>query len=455
VGTADAASFDHPLAFVRHLYGWSYQGLVDSIARQAARMPQVGNMAARREKAWRWEHWGVVPDRDTQLAIAALLDVPDEHLDQLGWPRWLPVGDAIPADYPWTAGGCRTALADALERAMLDRRGFLVLSGGLLTVLSDQWLSVEHDKVDAALDGRRRVDSELVSWIHERIPMLRRMDDQLGGTQLRQVVDAELRLVGGLLNDGHYSASVGSLLCSAAAELGQLAGWVSFDAGLHAAAQRYYVAALHAAHAAGDRPLGANVLAGMSFQATIAGDARDAIVLADAAARDAGRAATPRVSAMLATRSARAHAQAGNATECIAALGRAETAMGRLGPTGDDPPWIYYFDEAELAAQAGACRLALRQYLQAQLYLSEALRQQDPSYTRDRAIYHLRLARTQLALGDVEQACELTTDALDLARRGSSSRSTWEIREFRRELEPFRRDPRVKELNETLEGYAA
>src|SRR6266508_1522863 len=319
VGTAEPASFNHPLALVRHLHGWSYQGLVDAIARQAARMPHVGNMAARREKAWRWEHWGVVPDRDTQLALAALLNLPADRIDLLGWPRWLPVGDLIRADLPWTATGCRTALAEALEGAMLDRRGFLVLSGGMLTGLADQWLSVEEGKVAAALDGRTRVDGELVGWIEHRIPMLRRMDDQIGGTQLRQVVDAELRLVSSLLDEGKHTSLVGNRLCAAAAELGQLAGWVSFDAGLHAAAQRYYVAALH-------------------------------------------------------------------------------------------------------AAQAGACRLALKRYDAAQVQLCEALRLQDPSYTRDRTIYHVRLASTQLALGHVEHACALATDALELARRGSSQR---------------------------------
>ncbi len=455
MGTAEPASFNYPLALVRHLHGWSYQGLVDAIARQAARMPHVGNMAARREKAWRWEHWGVVPDRDTQLALAALLNLPADRIDLLGWPRWLPVGDLIRADLPWTATGCRTALAEALEGAMLDRRGFLVLSGGMLTGLADQWLSVEEGKVAAALDGRTRVDGELVGWIEHRIPMLRRMDDQIGGTQLRQVVDAELRLVSSLLDEGKHTSLVGNRLCAAAAELGQLAGWVSFDAGLHAAAQRYYVAALHAAQAAGDRSLGANVLAGMSFQATTAGDARDAISLAQSAAEGAARAAKPRVWAMLAARAARAYALAGDASYCAAALGRAQEAMGRVGSGEEDPSWIYYFDEAELAAQAGACRLALKQYDAAQVQLCEALRLQDPSYTRDRTIYHVRLASTQLALGDVEHACALATDALELARRGSSQRSAAEIREFGRQLEPWRRDPRVKTLNEALDTFAA
>jgi hypothetical protein len=455
VDISDAARFKHPLAFVRHVHGWSYQGLVDSIARQAATMPQIGNMAARREKAWRWEHWGVVPDRDTQRAIAALLEVPEGHIEQYGWPRWLPVGDAIRTDYPWTAAGCRAGLDDALERAMLDRRGFLVLSGGALTGLAHQWLSMEPGKVEAALEGRSRVDAELLGWIRDRIPMLRRMDDQLGGAQLRQIVDAELRLVSGLRDDGQYTAEVGRQLCAAAAELGQLAGWVSFDAGLHGAAQRYYVSALRAAHAAGDRPLGANVLAGMSFQATVAGDPKDGVALADAAARGTAKAATPRVWAMLAARAARAHAQAGDAAACGAALARAEKAMAGISAGVEEPAWIYYFDEAELAAQAGACWLTLQQYHRAESELDNALRLQDPSYNRDRTIYHVRLARTELALGDMERACSLATTALDLARRASSQRSTWELGELQRELEPFRHDPRARDLDKALAASAA
>lgn len=91
----------HPLALIRRLYGWSYQGLVDAIAWQAARMPGIGNMARRREKAWRWEHWRVVPDRDTQRALAMLLEVPAERLDLLPWPTWLPTSEEVtmtPAD---------------------------------------------------------------------------------------------------------------------------------------------------------------------------------------------------------------------------------------------------------------------------------------------------------------------------------------------------------------------
>jgi tetratricopeptide (TPR) repeat protein len=381
--------------------------------------------------------------------------VPEERLDRVGWPQWLPAGDAVRADFPWTADGCRSALADALERAMLDRRGFLVLSGGVLTGLADQWLSVTPDKIDAALGGRAGVDADVVRWIEDRIPMLRRMDDQLGGQQLRHVVDAELRLVTGLLSDGAYNPTVGSRLYAAAADLGQLAGWVSFDAGLHSAAQRYYVAALHAAQFAGNQVLGANVLAAMSYQATTQGDAPAAISLSQRAIEGAAQNPSPKVTALLAVRQARAYAVAGDRQGCTAALGRAEEAMTRVGSL-EEPGWIYYFDHAELAAQAGACRLVLGQYEAANRELNHALSIQDRTYTRDRTIYHLRLATTQLKLGDLEHACSLGDDACDLASGGAGSqRIAEEMRNFRSELTAWRRDPLVRELDERLETYAA
>jgi hypothetical protein len=122
------ASLPHPLARVRRLHGWSYQGLVDAIARQAARMPQIGNMASRREKAWRWEHWKVVPDRDTQRALAALLSVPAERLEQLPWPHWLPVGDD-PSPELEDAGRGRSAGRQEGQDAVRDRARNLLPAG--------------------------------------------------------------------------------------------------------------------------------------------------------------------------------------------------------------------------------------------------------------------------------------------------------------------------------------
>ena len=87
------SAFTHPLVLIRHRCGWSQQDLADLIAKQTTQMPYVDTMAARREKVWRWEHWGVVPDHNTQLALAALLDVSVDVVEDQPWPLWLPVTD--------------------------------------------------------------------------------------------------------------------------------------------------------------------------------------------------------------------------------------------------------------------------------------------------------------------------------------------------------------------------
>ena len=54
---------------------------------------------------------------------------------------------------------------------------------------------------------------------------------------------------------GRYDSRAGAALFSAAAEATQLAGWASYDVGLHGLAQQYLVQALRLAAAAGDRAL--------------------------------------------------------------------------------------------------------------------------------------------------------------------------------------------------------
>src|SRR4030095_10668466 len=109
------------------------------------------------------------------------------------------------------------------------------------------------------------------------------MDAHLGGDSVRRVVDAELGIVADLLAGGTYSEHTGRRLHLIAAALARFAGWFSFDAGFHTGAQRYWIAALHSAHAAGDRVVGANILKNMALQCVDFGRPHDAVDLADAA----------------------------------------------------------------------------------------------------------------------------------------------------------------------------
>ncbi|WP_256789842.1 hypothetical protein [Frankia sp. AvcI1] len=78
----------HPLALIRHRRGWTYQRTAELIALQVSRM-NLGIMSTERQKIWRWEHRGRVPEPAAQVALASLLGVDSETVQREGWPGWL------------------------------------------------------------------------------------------------------------------------------------------------------------------------------------------------------------------------------------------------------------------------------------------------------------------------------------------------------------------------------
>lgn len=168
------------------------------------------------------------------------------------------------------------------------------------------------------------------------------------------------------------------------------------------------------------------------------------------------RTAAPRVQALIASRQARAHARAGEHRACSHALSRAEDALNRAGTDPDeDPSWVYYFDRAELDAQAGACHIDLRDPRRAEPLLARALAVQDPAYVRDRTIYLARAARTHIQAGELDAACEPAGQAAELAHRSRSARSVQAVTDFRRSLKPHAAGPHVAALDQQLAALAA
>ncbi|MEU7961366.1 transcriptional regulator [Micromonospora humida] len=391
----------HPLSYVREQRSWTQQDLVNVIARRL-------NTAARREKAWRWERWGVVPDEDTQLALADELGVDRQTVKALGWPHWLPTGPTISTATPWTFNGAVALLDDTAGPAVLDRRGFLIMHAGLAVAIAERWLAAEPPRINAALQGGR-VDADLLDCFEQRLPALRRMDASLGGGSVRSLVDAELRLVTDLLRHSSYSEASANRLLTVAAELGRIAGWASFDAGFHAAAERYWLAALHAAHSASDRAAGANILKCMSLQRVDTERPTEAFRLADAAWAGAKN-APARVRAMLTTRLARAHAVLGESVACERRLAEADTEMSRADDQ-TSPAWASYFDHAEYSAQVAACYLLLQRHQASDQWLQQTLALQPAERSRDRATYLIWRADSVFNLGDIDHACALVAEA--------------------------------------------
>src|SRR5262249_23790654 len=191
----------------------------------------------------------------------------------------------VPADaglaQPWTAIGAVSVAAEVVKASVLDRRVFVMLSGSALTQPALEWL-LASPADDLTSRAGRQIPARHLEAVEQITAQLRRMDDQLGGGAVLDMARSQLRPVIDLLRDCRYDGTTGMRLHGAAAELLQVAGWSCWDSGQNPAAQRYWLAALRAAHAAGERAVGAYVLGLMSMQANFAGRPAEAVRLSEA-----------------------------------------------------------------------------------------------------------------------------------------------------------------------------
>jgi hypothetical protein len=192
----------------------------------------------------------------------------------------------------------------------------------------------------------------------------------------------------------------------------------------------------------------------MAFQATLTGHTRDALALLDAAEQRTRRDASPKLGALLATRRARAHARGGDERACGAALNDAERWLDRAEPDREEPEWLYFFDEAELAAQAGACWTDLHRPARAQPLLDAALSRIGAQFVRDRSIYQVRSAQARFDGDDIDRACDELAGAAALAARTGSVRAMSTVREARRGWGRRAHEPAVRAFDDSLAALA-
>jgi hypothetical protein len=271
------------------------------------------------------------------------------------------------------------------------------------------------------------------------------MDDALGGATLLPAVREDLRLVVAMLSNAAYTEAVGTRLHAVAVELGRLAGWLAFDSAQPALAQRYFLAAVRAAHVSGDRAIGANILSCMSVQARYSTTPADAVTLIESALR-AERELTPAVAGLLCGRLAVATARTGDATASQRAQDRAFDLLGQ-SVADNEPAWIYWFTEAEAWGMAGESLLVLGRPGEAESHLRRAVGLLGPGFSRDRAHWLCELASARLGMGSVEHACATATEAAVLIHRLSSPHCQRMLADFRVAATPYARSAAVREFD--------
>lgn len=307
------------------------------------------------------------------------------------------VFDVLDTATRWTA-------TDPHEQALLRPAGDDQL-------LSAVWDATRQSTRPAlAPAGQEQVLPAFVDVLESHLGRLRRLDDTAGGGALSQrYVRTELAGVLGLLRHGTYTTDVGTRLLATASGMSQLAGWMAFDADLHAAAQRYQLLAIRLARAADDTTTVGNVLGMLAYQHAAAGKPSAALRYAEAAIDHTAR-SSPLVRARAWGRMATAHAACGDIDAFRDATDRCHTLLQHR--RDDDPPSLYYFTPEQVAAETGHALVELagvnpahsRRLLTEATTLLSPLADHGPTsgFPRSALLHGIHLARAHLLARDPE-----------------------------------------------------
>ncbi|MFI8210080.1 transcriptional repressor NsdA [Streptomyces werraensis] len=375
-------------------------------------------------------------------------------VEDLGLRTTRPAPSATGVDLPWT-GPQTVALLSEFSRSdlMLARRGFLgsslaLSAGPSLIEPMQRWLvpsppsplpRPEPDVAPSSARARGRLSKPELDLLETTTVMFRQWDAQCGGGLRRKAVVGQLHEVTDLLQEPQPEATTKRLF-KVAAELAELAGWMSYDVGLQPTAQKCFVLALHAAKEAGDRPLGSYVLSNMSRQMIHLGRPEDALELIHLAQYGSRDCASPRVQSMLYAMEARAYANMGQPGRCKRAVRMAEDTFAEADEWDEpDPDWIRFFSEAELYAENShsfrdLAYVAGRSPTYASL--AEPLMQravelfgrEGGEHQRSYALNLIGMATVHLLQREPEQSTVLATEAIKAAKKVRSERVNTRIR---------------------------
>ncbi|MFD9133670.1 hypothetical protein ACFVZA_14795 [Streptomyces bottropensis] len=290
-----------------------------------------------------------------------------------------------------------------------------------------RWLVAPPDAAPTRTGGQA-IGAVDVEMVRSTADVFSTLDGKFGGGHARRALIQYLHTDVRPMLDGQYSDAVGRQLHSAVAEALLLAGWMSYDSGLHGIAQRYFIQALRMTQTAGDRLLGGSVLSAMSHQATFMGRYQDAVTLARAAYMGPAASLGPTMAAQFRAMEARGLARLGDEQGCDLALAEAERKLGQR--TADsDPPYIAYFDEVELAAEIGHCFRDLGRSVEAAQRGGVSIFG-DGLNNRSDFFATMVQAEAYLNQGEIGRGFEIAVGALSLGEGLKSARCVQYVREF-------------------------
>lgn len=354
--------------------------------------------------------------------------------DELGFRSTLSISPDLGLAYPYRPDDGVGSVAELLEA---DLTGTAIIGDAPANVAawhdaSMAWLVGAQEQLGAG-SGPTKVGASDVKRLRVMRSTFDRLDSTFGGAHARNALVQYLRGELPRLLRAQGSTDVRAALFSAAGESTQLAAWMSYDAGHHGLAQRYFIQALGFADAGEDRLLAASILDAMSHQASFLGRYREAANMARAARLGTDSIGVPILTSHFHVMEARALARTGDAEACDRAMGAAVESFDRHSP-GEGPEWIGYFDAAELAAELGHCNRDLGRPDRAIEYATRALDSASGDYVRSDFFVAMVLADAHLDRGDVDEGCRVASEAFAVGEGLESARCRRYVDEFRHRL---------------------
>lgn len=370
-------------------------------------------------------------------------------LDEIGFGKAKNVSAGLGLSYPDKASDGIAAVTDLWQADLAGVPTLLTAptNVGAWNDASLSWLvSARHDEAQST--GSRRVGLGDIAGIRSTTDMFDHLDGQHGGGHARSALIQFLRTDLAALLRGTYSDEIGRELFKAAAQATLLGAWMSYDAGLHGLAQRYFIQALRLAESTGDRLLGASILDAMSHQATFLGRYREAANLARAARLGTTTAGSAGSTAHFYAMEARALARLGDAAGCDEAMSGAVLEFERRNVDNDPAEWFGYFNDAELAAELGHCNRDLGRAVDASAYATQSLGPTPSGYVRSDFFATMVLADSYLEQGELEESCRIALSALEIGEQLKSARCGAYVAEFRERLTRVGNTATVREFVE-------
>lgn len=313
-----------------------------------------------------------------------------------------------------------------------------------LTELEEE-RSEQTDSVTESDQLKYTIGKVDVEVIQEMASNFRRLDNRFGGGHTYTLIDNYLTShIEPTIQSGRYSASLRSAFFHSAAELYQLAGWAAYDIGDRVSGKRHLRIALKLCEETKNEGLAAEMLAGMSHQASFSRQDDSAVELAAAAGYVARRVGIPKLRAEALVMEAHGLALRGDHRGCIVALQQAEKQFA--ASTVESPEWLSYFDEAYLSAKFGHTLRDLKRPEDAEQFARNALSMTGNGYERGKLFNTALLAGILADQGKVEESVQHAGAAVKMSNGIRSARTAAYLADVCERLLSYKDEKSVKEL---------